>query len=916
MAVDEFLGEAFPFHIRLTHACTIAAVGPSLARVTPALLPGTHLTEHFTLTRPYAQALSWETLRGLRGEVLTLRGANGLHLQGGVTECEGTPILLLVPVVDDLRTLSQLGLNLRDFPAHDVTGDFLLLLQTTRTSLQALRRVSSDLLKEREQLRAAQNELERSLSVARTARAAHEHSERRFRELVNTIREVIFELDADGRLTFLNPAWRSALGFDVADSLGRPLLEFIDDDDRERAREAFASAMKAQAVPLEVRIVTAAGQVRDFEIVAGPINGSGPACLAGVLNDVTTRNLALTRLEESHRTMEAAKTLAEEANEAKSNFLAAMSHEIRTPLHALLGMTELLRDTPLTAVQRELMSTVQSNAEHLRALVTDLLDLAKIEQQQLVLDEGIFEPRALIQSAAGLARSRARPGVTVRCDIAPGTPAYLRGDTTRIRQVLFNLASNAAKFTLEGSIHVEASAAPQADGRWNLHVAVTDTGIGIPDADQERIFERFQQAGNHRLVGGSGLGLHLSRALIVKMQGSIGFTSTVGRGSRFAAMIPCRIVSPDDVPVPHAGRGPSDATGTPAHVLLVEDFPASQQLAREVLTRAGHAVDIAATGTEAVTLAARTRYDIILMDLQLPDFSGFDAARRIREAEHASHGQRVPIVAVTAHASEGLAEACRLSGMDHYATKPLASDDLARLVARWTGPRPLILIIDDSDEARVISQRALEPLGYRIVQAGSGMDGLAVLDREPVDLVIVDMHMPDLSGIDVTRRIRLRPNRRNVPVLALTGDDTPDARREAGEAGCTAVLIKRAGRQVLADTVARLLDAPPSAAPGPAAGGEPEISVPEDLADLFPDYVRARQRDLETCRRGLEALAFDTVRRIAHNIKGTGTSYGMPGLTHIGRDLEHAARDQDPVRTADVLRRMEALLSRAEAMTA
>lgn len=912
MAANQFLRDAFPFHIRLTRTCTVFGLGPSLARVMPNVRPGAPLEEHFTLIRPYSQALTWESLSNLRGEVITLGGATGLHLQGGVSEYSGKLVLLLTPIVGDLQTLLKLGLNLRDFPAHDVTGDFLLLLQTTRSSMETLQRVSRDLMREREHLTSTQAHLEHSLKEARTARAAHAHSEQRFRNLVDTIREIIFELDADGRLRFLNAAWHNALGFESGESLGRPLLDFIHEPDREEARGRLIAGERPQTAPFEVGMLTADGNLRQFEVVVGPLIGAGVPGLAGVLNDVTTRNLALARMEESNRTVEAAKVLAEEASDAKSNFLAAMSHEIRTPLHAMLGMAELLQDTPLTPPQQKMIRTVHSNAEHLRALVTDLLDISKIEQGHFTLDDGVFEPRAIVESTADLARSRVTPGVTVSCVVEPGVPGHLRGDATRIRQVLFNVASNAAKFTPRGSIHLSASAVPQADGHWNLHVTITDTGIGIPESEQAQIFDRFHQAGNHRLVGGTGLGLHLSRALISMMNGSIGFTSTEGRGSTFEVEIPCGTVAPAGVPVPvidkHATAPPASCT----RVLLVEDFPASQQVATLTLTRAGHSVDLAVTGAEAVTMASRSRYDIILMDLQLPDFSGLDAARSIRRAEQEAHEPRVPIVALTAHASEEHAELCRLAGMDAYVTKPIRSAELLHLVSSWGAAGATILVIDDSEDAQAISSYTLEPRGYRVVSASSGAEGLAMLDRCRVDLVITDMHLPDMSGVEVILQVRGRPDRLHLPIAVLTGDTAPAITHQAREAGCNAVLTKPINPRVLAEEVSRLCHAGATTKPAPAA--DSAISVPEELRDLFPGYVVARQSDLGTCRNALEMRTFETIWRIAHNIKGTGSSFGLPGLTQIGRDLEHAAAENDSEQTSALLTRMEALLQQATAV--
>lgn len=908
-----FLGYAFPFFLRITEGGVILDVGPSLLRVLPHVTPGSRLDEHFALTRPFTQPLEHKTLRALRGEVLTLRSSSGLRLQGGVSAHESCLILLLVPVVEDLATLNRMGLTLRDFPEHDVTGDFLLLLQTTRASMAELQRVWSDLLNEREHLRRTQNELEQSLTDAQVARAALEGSERRYRELVNTVQEVIFQTDAYGQTTFLNPAWRDTLGIEVEYSLGRPILDFIHLEDHAAARGIF-TAQLPMAAPIEVRFITGNGGIRYMSLFAKPLTGERIGT-AGMLMDVTARREAMDRLEDSHRALASAKTIAEEASQAKSDFLAAMSHEIRTPLHALLGMVELMHDTPLNPEQIRLMSAVGSNAEHLRALVTDLLDLSKIERQQLDLVEEVFAPHAVIESAVTLARSHvANRQVAVESCVAPTVPAHLRGDATRIRQVLFNLTSNAAKFTPSGCIFLEASCDDPTAEPSMLRLSVTDTGIGIPAADQPRIFERFHQAGNHRLVGGTGLGLHLSRALVERMGGTITFTSIQGQGTRFEVTVPCGTVGPATRSTGQAPQAtdtlpPSAATRRSARVLVVEDFPASQMLARNILTRVGHQVDIAGTAAEAVAQADHVRYDVILMDLQLPDDSGFEAARRIRtrEAEHGS--PRVPIIAVTAHASAAYADSCRASGMDDYATKPLAASDLTRLVDRWTGSQRAILVVDDSRDAQAVTCHALKACGRPIVTAGSGLEALDMLDRVAVDLVVLDMHMPGLDGAETARRIRTHRDHPGISILALTGDESLSDRRQARAIGCNEVLIKPIGQQILAEAAARLL------ASMAATDGMPPvddaIEIPVGLEDLFPEYVAARRRDLDKCHLALGRQGFDVVKTIAHNMKGTGTSYGLPALTRIGRALESAAAEQNAAQVALLLTQLDAILNRA-----
>ena len=383
-----------------------------------------------------------------------------------------------------------------------------------------------------------------------------------------------------------------------------------------------------------------------------------------------------------HR-LHVAQERAEQATLAKSEFLANMSHEIRTPMTAILGSIDLLHRSEDDPERRSQMETLQGSARSLLRLLDDVLDLSKVEAGGLRLEPEDVNLHQLLEEIVGLmAPAGLERGVAVRLHVEPGLPETVRGDPSRLRQVLLNLIGNALKFTERGEIAVEARATAVRHGSETVEVAfaVRDTGPGF-DGDPERLFEKFTQADSSttRRYGGSGLGLAICRRLVEAMGGSIHAESTPGVGSTFRFVLPMEVRErPDRAPA--AAGGETEPASGPLRLLLAEDTDISRRVQASLLRQAGHEVIEARNGAEAVA-AAKDRPDAVLMDLHMPDMDGVEAARRIREAETGA-GPATPIIALSADVMPEEKERCREAGMDGFVSKPLQLGELQTVLAR------------------------------------------------------------------------------------------------------------------------------------------------------------------------------------------------------------------------------------------
>ncbi len=519
------------------------------------------------------------------------------------------------------------------------------------------------------------------ITARKIAEAQLEEQLRFVEVLLEATPTAIYLKDKAGRYIRFNKAFEALFGIERAQWIGKTVFDLVP--------EPAASMMHAKDQEL---LTSGAVQTYDASFTnrrtgeareglywkAALTNSDGEITgLVGTILDITERN----RFEQELRN---ARRSAEAASQAKSDFLANMSHEIRTPMNGVIGMTDLALDTELNATQREYLSIVKNSALSLMVILNDILDFSKIEAGKLNIETIEF---ALAQTIAETLKSiqvRAeKKGLQLLCDMAPALPARVIGDPVRIRQVLTNLCDNAIKFTAQGQVRVTVGwRALDLDGT-EIQFAVQDSGIGIPADKQQGIFEAFSQADSSttRQFGGTGLGLTICARLVDLMGGRIWVESQPGQGSIFHFTVQVQTAA---AALPATGRSAQTLAPKPGSrtlkILLVEDHPINQKLAITLLRKWGHTVVLANNGQEAVDFFASERWDLVLMDMQMPVMGGLEATRLIRASE--APGQRTPIVAMTANAMESDRQSCLDAGMDDHLAKPFNAAVLQAMLQR------------------------------------------------------------------------------------------------------------------------------------------------------------------------------------------------------------------------------------------
>ncbi len=762
-----------------------------------------------------------------------------------------------------------------------------------------------------------------------------QRSERRLRVIMDQIPVTVTYIDAELRYRYINRAQEQWLGKTEAEVLGRPVREVAGEKVFADIEPNLRLALSGQSVHIERERTDRNGnKVWHSGRHVPDVNAEGTVVgLYTVFFDITERALAERKLKQHEQELRAAKEAAENASRAKSEFLANMSHEIRTPMNGVLGLTELLLETPLDTQQRPFVETVRNSGEALLSIINDILDFSKIEAGKLETESLDFDLYQVVEDVVQLLAPRAHAKqVELACRIDDMLPAAVRGDPYRLRQVLTNLVGNALKFTDEGEVVVEVQRGEAADGTPQLALQVRDTGVGIPVADRERLFRPFVQADGSttRRFGGTGLGLAISRSLVELMGGTIGVESEPGRGSRFWVRLPLvEASSLPSVPTPAVLRG--------RHVLVVDDNATNRDVVLHHLRAGGVRCEAAHDGVQALGVMRRAlgrgdAFDIAVVDMKMPLMDGIELTAAVRADPKIG---ALPIVLLTSLHSPAEVSRARAAGIQAYLSKPVRRQELFRALAQTLGAeaevpaadeaeRELqfsahVLLAEDNGVNQVVARNMLKAMGCTFEIVPNGRLALEAVRGGAFDLVLMDCQMPEMDGYDAARAIRAHEDgtgAARLPIVALTANALVGDAEACRAAGMDDHLAKPYTRRQLAKVLSRWLPAAKvsrAAAPAPASTPAP-LDGPDDSAldaaalaniraiddgdgsvirEVIQMYLDEAPDHLHALQTALERSDGSALGRAAHALKSASFNVGAIKLAETCRDLERVGKAGD-----------------------
>jgi len=757
------------------------------------------------------------------------------------------------------------------------------------------------------------------------AQRALRESEELFRTLSAAAPIGIFYTDATGKILYTNKRWEEMTGRTAEHAKRKGWADAVHPEDRTMVKKLWESGFTLQIeLRDQCRFLTPEGHVNWVQWQTRALVGTDGILqgYVGVIEDITKQRAAEQRLVE-------AKQAAEAASRAKSQFLANMSHEIRTPMNGILGMTELALDTELKPEQREYLEMVWSSAESLLGIINDILDFSKIEAGRLDLESVPFSLLDCIESALEPLAVRAQQkSLEVTWALQGDVPEALLGDPTRLRQILINLAGNAIKFTKEGEVSVRAQRLQSTGGFIPIRFSVSDTGMGIPKDKQQQIFDAFSQADSSttREFGGTGLGLSISARLIQLMKGEIELESAPGKGSTFTFTVPFLAGTAAAPPLLLAAHPAMENE----KALVVDDNEINRILLMNILPQWGLLTVCAASGLEALELFRKsmeegTPFSIVLLDQNMPGMDGYEVAERIRR--FAKKDQ--PVIVILSSAP-GSVEAARLKklGIERSLIKPLRRATLLEAIryglklpappektpaptAEMEKSRGLrLLLVEDNRVNQKLALRLLEKMGHQVTLATNGREALELLKPNSFDLVLMDIQMPVMGGVEATQKIRdaERQFGGHIPIIAMTAHAmTGDAEKYLSigmdgyvskpvRAGFLRAEINRFARPALAED------------PRPTQKGEKNMSNPiidfaellarvendrELMRDLLLIFKEEFPRHLQALRLAVDSSDAEKVAAEAHTLKGMLSNLAADPAAGAAARLEQLARSRE-----------------------
>lgn len=758
------------------------------------------------------------------------------------------------------------------------------------------------------------------------------------RSLIESNIDAIMTTDPSGIITDVNTQMEALTGCTRDELIGAPFKNHFTDPERAEA---------------SIKLVLSIKKVADYELTARARDGKETVVslnastfydrdrrLQGVFaaaRDVTERKRLDQVLQEKNLELENARTMAEKANHAKSDFLSNMSHEIRTPMNAIIGMSYLAMKTELTPRQRDYINKIKGSARHLLGIINDILDFSKIEAGKLMVEQTDFELEKVLDNVANLVSEKSSAkGLELIFDIDKNVPLNLVGDPLRLGQILINYSNNAVKFTEQGEIDIIIRLKEQTDKDVLIYCAVRDTGIGLTEEQMGRLFQSFSQAdaSTTREFGGTGLGLVISKKLAELMGGEVGVSSELGKGSTF--WFTARMNKSVGQQRKQALSGELQGK----RVLVVDDNDNARQVLSDLLDSMSFKVDQVGSGKAAIGAvdsaeAQGMPYDIVFLDWQMPGMDGIETARRLRELplNFMPH-----MIMVTAYSREEIIRGAEEMGFEDVLIKPVSAsvlfDGVVRILggvvddARAAGDMPTdafeqlamikgarILLVEDNELNQEVATELLRDAGFIVELAENGQIALDKVRAGAYDIVLMDMQMPVMDGVTATLEIRKDDRLKNLPVVAMTANAMQGDRDLCMAAGMNDHVAKPIEPEDLWLALLKWIR-PQSALPAteplkPQAATDTELPSGIDGLDMnnglrrvlgkkplylsmLRKFVAGQKSAIAAILKALDGNDWDTAERLAHTLKGVSGNIGATLLQQLAEKLEAAIKERHP----------------------